>query len=172
MADEDDFLNALRANPADDTTRLVYADWLDENPGDGRAERAEYLRLEAEKAAAEPERMRAIEGRLAALSAGVPSEWEAVVSKRPIEQCRADERVPLPEFKFAFTCPKEWQQLTPTADEDVRFCPSCEQSVYYCRTVLEARNHAWSGRCVAVDVGQPRTPDDLKMRRIGSPGIL
>lgn len=30
MSDEVAFLNAIRANPDDDTTRLVYADWLDD----------------------------------------------------------------------------------------------------------------------------------------------
>jgi len=42
MSDEAAFLAALRANPADDTTRLVYADWLEEQ---GEPEQAEYLRL-------------------------------------------------------------------------------------------------------------------------------
>jgi uncharacterized protein (TIGR02996 family) len=42
MSDESTFLAALKANPADDTTRLVYADWLDEND---EPEEAEYLRL-------------------------------------------------------------------------------------------------------------------------------
>lgn len=42
MSDEAAFLAALKANPADDTTRLVYADWLDEH---GEAAKAEYLRL-------------------------------------------------------------------------------------------------------------------------------
>src|SRR5262245_50515711 len=30
MSDEKAFLDAIRTNPDDDTTRLVYADWLDE----------------------------------------------------------------------------------------------------------------------------------------------
>jgi uncharacterized protein (TIGR02996 family) len=36
---------AVCANPADDTPRLVYADWLQEN---GQAERAEFIRLQCE----------------------------------------------------------------------------------------------------------------------------
>ncbi|VTS05823.1 TIGR02996 domain-containing protein [Gemmata obscuriglobus] len=31
MSDEAAFLEALKTNPADDTVRLVYADWLDEH---------------------------------------------------------------------------------------------------------------------------------------------
>ncbi|HEY1188609.1 MAG TPA: TIGR02996 domain-containing protein [Gemmata sp.] len=42
MSDEAAFLEALKANPADDTARLVYADWLDEH---GEPQKAEYLRL-------------------------------------------------------------------------------------------------------------------------------
>jgi uncharacterized protein (TIGR02996 family) len=45
MSDEDAFLAAIAATPADDTPRLVYADWLD----DRNDPRAEYLRLEVER---------------------------------------------------------------------------------------------------------------------------
>ena len=41
MSAEAAFLEALKANPADDTTRLVYADWLDEHD---EAAKAAYLR--------------------------------------------------------------------------------------------------------------------------------
>jgi uncharacterized protein (TIGR02996 family) len=39
------FLRAICADPEDDTVRLVYADWLDEN---GDPERAEFIRLQIE----------------------------------------------------------------------------------------------------------------------------
>lgn len=41
MSDEAVFLEALTANPADDTVRLVYADWLDECD---QPDKAQYLR--------------------------------------------------------------------------------------------------------------------------------
>ncbi|MDY3552538.1 TIGR02996 domain-containing protein [Gemmata sp. JC717] len=44
VPEEAAFLEALKANPADDTTRLVYADWLDEH---NEPRKAEYLRLVA-----------------------------------------------------------------------------------------------------------------------------
>jgi uncharacterized protein (TIGR02996 family) len=44
MFDEAAFLQAIQANPADATAKLVYADWLDEH---GEHERAEYVRLAA-----------------------------------------------------------------------------------------------------------------------------
>jgi uncharacterized protein (TIGR02996 family) len=44
VSDELAFLETLKANPSDDTARLVYADWLDEH---GESAKAEYLRLVA-----------------------------------------------------------------------------------------------------------------------------
>ena len=44
-SDGEALLRAVCAHPADDTPRLVYADWLEEN---GRPERAEFIRLQCE----------------------------------------------------------------------------------------------------------------------------
>jgi uncharacterized protein (TIGR02996 family) len=41
------FLRAICENPEDDTVRLVYADWLDEN---GDPDRAEFIRVQVERA--------------------------------------------------------------------------------------------------------------------------
>lgn len=41
------FLSAICTDPEDDTTRLVYADWLEEN---GEPERAEFIRVQIERA--------------------------------------------------------------------------------------------------------------------------
>jgi uncharacterized protein (TIGR02996 family) len=41
------FLRAICADPEDDTARLVYADWLEEN---GQPERAEFIRVQVERA--------------------------------------------------------------------------------------------------------------------------
>jgi uncharacterized protein (TIGR02996 family) len=46
MTDEDAFIRAIQADPDDTTTRLVYADWLEER---GQPARAETLRRWAEK---------------------------------------------------------------------------------------------------------------------------
>lgn len=46
MPEEHAFLAALAANPGDDVTRLVYADWLEENSD----ARGAYLRAEQELA--------------------------------------------------------------------------------------------------------------------------
>ena len=47
MSDAPALLAAIRAAPADDAPRLVYADWLDEH---GQAERAEFIRVQCELA--------------------------------------------------------------------------------------------------------------------------
>jgi uncharacterized protein (TIGR02996 family) len=46
MTDGDALLAAVIAHPDDDTPRLVYADWLQEN---GQPERAEFIRLQIER---------------------------------------------------------------------------------------------------------------------------
>jgi uncharacterized protein (TIGR02996 family) len=51
MTDRDALLAAIRADPDDDTARLVYADWAQEN---GQTERAEFIRAQIEAARAEP----------------------------------------------------------------------------------------------------------------------
>jgi len=47
MTDESALLGAIRGNPDEDTPRLVFADWLQEN---GQTERAEFIRLQCEAA--------------------------------------------------------------------------------------------------------------------------
>jgi uncharacterized protein (TIGR02996 family) len=51
MTDGDALLRAVIANRDDDTPRLIYADWLDEN---GQSERAAFIRAQVEAARAEP----------------------------------------------------------------------------------------------------------------------
>jgi len=48
--EETALLAAICAQPADDTTRLVYADWLDERGAPGDTERAEFVRVQVELA--------------------------------------------------------------------------------------------------------------------------
>jgi uncharacterized protein (TIGR02996 family) len=81
MSDEAAFLEALRTNPADDTTRLVYADWLDERD---RAAEAEYLRLVVAVASArdssDVETDQAV--RAVALAAPLPIDWRMATAAR------------------------------------------------------------------------------------------
>ena len=45
MTTDAGFMEAIIADPADDTPRLIYADWLDEH---GQEERAEFIRVQCE----------------------------------------------------------------------------------------------------------------------------
>lgn len=67
MSDENALLAAIAAHPAEDTPRLVYADWLDEND---RPLRAEFIRLQCRIKRLEADHAGA-PGRSAALSAQV-----------------------------------------------------------------------------------------------------
>ena len=51
MTDRDALLAAIHADPDDDTARLVYADWLQEN---GQTARADFIRFQIESVRAEP----------------------------------------------------------------------------------------------------------------------
>lgn len=80
MSDEAAFLDALRASPTDDTTRLVFADWLDEND---QPRKAAYLRLVAALAHAGGDLTDRPEGEaIAALIPELPDEWRFVAGSR------------------------------------------------------------------------------------------
>ena len=50
MTHDEAFLQSIRETPDDDAPRLIYADWLEEH-GDARAAaRAEFIRLQCQRA--------------------------------------------------------------------------------------------------------------------------
>jgi uncharacterized protein (TIGR02996 family) len=63
MTDASALLAAVRADPADDAPRLVYADWLDEH---GQPERAEFIRVQCELARRDDPALRRREAELVA----------------------------------------------------------------------------------------------------------
>src|SRR5207247_1334077 len=79
MSDEAAFLTALKANPADDTARLVYADWLDEH---NEHAKAEYLRLVVSYTLHEDNLANMREKRLLGIAKGLPSEWREAAGSR------------------------------------------------------------------------------------------
>jgi uncharacterized protein (TIGR02996 family) len=85
MDEEPAFVAAIRASPTDNTARLVYADWLDENDHAG----GEFLRAECELAALPHGQAQWQEAfaRLQQASAGLPAWWCAAVSRWPIGHC-------------------------------------------------------------------------------------
>jgi uncharacterized protein (TIGR02996 family) len=167
-----DFLANLLADPADDATRLVYADWLEEQGDPGSAARAEFLRATARLAAltGRQQAKAELDKRLRQLAAGLDTDWLAVVSRLPIENCqrkwaRAVGR-PSGEGLFRFLCDRRWENLQTTDDQAVRFCEGCRKKVHYCDTITEARRHAERGHCIAIDLGVIRRSEDLEPRRM------
>ena len=167
MHDESDFLQKLLENPADDTVRLVYADWLDERGEEENTHKAKFLRLTVRL---HDRRRRtkwrtALRAELQPLAAKLPSDWLAVVSRLRIDLCGARRaEVPDEDFyrrQFELVCHREWDDLTSTGGAGVRFCEECEQNVHYCDTIVAARRHAQLGHCVAVDSGILRRNNDL-----------
>lgn len=80
MSDEAAFLDALRTSPTDDTTRLVFADWLDEND---QTRKASYLRLVAALARAGGDLTDRPEGdALATLVPDLPDDWRFAAGSR------------------------------------------------------------------------------------------
>jgi uncharacterized protein (TIGR02996 family) len=148
-AAEEAFLAAIEAG--DRACLPVYADWLDQR---GDAVCAEFLRLQdqlAQRAEADPARGRLI-SQIAARAAQIEVGWRIRVTRPPVERCG---------LAFAAPCTMDWSTLEPTQDHAVRHCGACRKDVHYALSVREARSFARLGRCVALDTGSARWPDDL-----------
>jgi uncharacterized protein (TIGR02996 family) len=161
MSDDSAFIRAILANPNDAELRLICADWLEEH-GDPRGE---FLRLEAAAArSTDAGDFLAKHERLQELRQTIDRGWLAQMSRSKIELC---------QIEFEFVCPRKWENLQVTHEEQVRFCDSCRQNVYYCHSIEEAQRHAWQRHCVAVDSGVVRTPGDLEVHfvTLGVPAL-
>jgi uncharacterized protein (TIGR02996 family) len=171
MPTDADFLRKLLDNPAEDTVRLVYADWLDEQSDPESIAKAAFLRGTVSLSAPSlPARKRKVaKKKLQKLAAGLETEWLGVVSKLKLENCQKKESPPLTRGlrqAFQVICNKKWEELAPTDAPGARFCESCRESVYYCDTIVVAREHAESGHCVAIDLGVIRRRGDLDPREL------
>jgi uncharacterized protein (TIGR02996 family) len=171
MHDEAEFLQKIMESPADDTARLVYADWLDERGDDESARKSRFLRLTVHLTGPirRPGWRSPRESEIRRLAAELPTDWLAVVSRLKIDYCgakRAEDRTHGWLYRqFAFVCDVEWDEMAPTGDAAVRHCERCKENVHYCDTIVTAREHAGRGHCVAVDLGIIRRENDLAPRR-------
>jgi uncharacterized protein (TIGR02996 family) len=154
MREEPGFLASIRSAPADDTARLVYADWLEEQADPHSNRKATFLRLELDirNNKGKSLRVAGARARLRLIAAQLDPEWLAVVSHPALENC---------QLRFEFECPKEWSALQPTEEAHVRFCESCKRKVHYCSSIDDARTRAWRGECVALSLGLVRSPGDV-----------
>src|SRR5262249_54891555 len=152
------FLDRLLVEPSDHATRLVYADWLEEQGDDESNAKAQFLRLTAELSGPDAKkRNKSRRHRLQQLAAGLDTGWLAVVSRLDIENCHPKRSAAAREvrassmpLKFKFQCPREWAALHSTDAPAVRFCDECRQNVHYCDTITEAREHVRAGHCIAI----------------------
>jgi uncharacterized protein (TIGR02996 family) len=80
MSEETAFLEALKSEPANDTTRLIYADWLDEHG----SLKSRYLRLVCELARLPQEEMLGslLHDEMFALTPVVNHDWQQAVGRR------------------------------------------------------------------------------------------
>jgi hypothetical protein len=54
-------------------------------------------------------------------------------------------------------CPRNWTELDPTEDSDVRHCTVCNEFVYLCHSEDQLRYHANRRHCAAVESALPET---------------
>lgn len=139
MSQDSEFLDEIHASPYEDTPRLIYADWLEEQ-GDPRGE---YLRIEcALNGLADGDALfEELAPRMRALRESIDPAWLATIGRTKVANC----------LTVAFQCPKRWENLKPTGHDLRRFCMACKQVVHYCRTLDEAMAHARNVECVALD---------------------
>lgn len=167
--DEEGFLQAILDSPTDDTALLVYADWLEEQGSAVFATKAEYLRLTVAYSSHHGKlgRRKSLRNRLQQLAATLDTTWlRLVVSRLAIESCQGkSESQASIRVSFEYLCDRRWEDLHATSDNAVRFCDVCQHNVHYCDTIISAREHAWAGHCIAVDLGVIRREDDLEPER-------
>jgi uncharacterized protein (TIGR02996 family) len=133
------FLKSLGEAPHDDSIRLAYADWLDEQQRPGGA----FLRAEAElNALAKQDAAREqLFDQLLLMTVDLPRDWLATVSRADLTGC---------DVQFEFRCPKTWESLRPTDAPNVRYCSECNQSVHFVYELDELRELATKNLCAAI----------------------
>lgn len=138
--EEQTILSTLRANPADDETRAVYADWLEAN---GFPVTSRYLRLEL----ADDVDVQTSEIVGKATFITEPG-WRATVSRGPIGGCDRPR-----------ACPRNWHLLPADSRALIRTCGACRRDVFYCATYAEVARHGPAKDLVVCDAGLP--PDNV-----------
>jgi uncharacterized protein (TIGR02996 family) len=155
------FLQTIAEHPNEDAHRLIFADWLEEH-GDWRAE---FLRLDCTLHTMTGEEVNYphLKERWAELRGRLPASWNVALDRTPIEGCG---------IHFNYQCPLRWEGLSPTGVATVRFCNICQESVYYCSSVVELREHHRRDHCVAVDPTLERHPHELWPEGVIRMGLL
>lgn len=154
MDEEAGFLSAIHQTPAEETARLAYADWLDEQGDPPRAAKSEFVRLELRLLHAPDDDPVHLDGpeRLRQLATALPADWLAVLRRAPVEGCRN---------RLRLACPERWDRLASVGTPHLRFCNLCDRTVHFCETRVSARERVTRGECVAISPAVVRYPNDI-----------
>ena len=145
---DDPYLAAIREQPDDALTRLVYADWLDERDDP----RGEFLRLEVEAVwrADDDPAIAAIRSRLNELAAAIDVRWVRAVCRVPVE-CGP-----------AFAHPRRHPLNVPGPFYTCGGCLACEAPEVEAPELLAPLR---DGNYITHFVRQPRTTPELDAAR-------
>ena len=114
MLTELHFLRQIRLSPEDDLSRLIYADWLEEQ-GDARAD---FLRLDVELQNRTKESLdyQELLAERSSLLPQIDPAWVNLLAKAAIEKCARSGRRQQANpneaegVDFAYRCPKRWEK--------------------------------------------------------------
>ncbi|MCC6995685.1 MAG: hypothetical protein IT370_13835 [Deltaproteobacteria bacterium] len=131
--------------PVTEAQRAAYRDFV---VGRGGTRGELLLLAEQLSAPVAPANAPAMRARLLTLVAEVDPLWWGCVSGHGWTlNCV---QAPPGTVRFAYDCPRLWQELLPTGDARVRDCAECQQQVHLCSTLDEAAAHARAGHCISV----------------------
>jgi uncharacterized protein (TIGR02996 family) len=154
MHDEAGFLSAIREAPADDTARLVFADWLDEQDEPLCTTKSAFIRLELQMSDVPVEAPADSTRSLRRLAFSIPDDWLVTVSRPKIVPCMRCTKLPCPEY---------WHLLSPTPLTGLRRCEPCNHVVRFCTTAAEAKRWRSCGMNVVVSPKGLREPRTLRL---------
>jgi len=147
---DDDFLFAARvhAQPRGASVREEYRVWL-EARGDERAELFIIEEKLFDDDVLDRARLIARAQEILTKSEKTRRWWKLVAQTASIRNCGAapEERGPV---RFAYECPRTWEELTPTANASARHCGTCERLVHLCTSREDAEERARRGECITV----------------------
>ncbi|HMM81148.1 MAG TPA: hypothetical protein PKC65_14115 [Pyrinomonadaceae bacterium] len=77
-----------------------------------------------------------------------------------------EEPATIKNCELIFECPKQWDELEPTANKAVRFCGTCDRGVYLAEDEDTLAMLAAAGKCVAF-ADSTNTLEELPLRIVG-----
>ncbi|MDH5178178.1 MAG: hypothetical protein OEZ39_00805 [Gammaproteobacteria bacterium] len=72
-------------------------------------------------------------------------------------------------LEWAFKCPKNWDELTHTENENIRYCQVCDNNVYFANDAGQLDKLASEGKCTAFEHSQHGTRTGIVMGKVRAP---